>query len=725
LVVVLLAGRLLAWPPIALAQDIGQPPAAISVADPPLIAEAAADAAGAPSLDPVLVNGHYDAAVGNSDAASQGVVQGELLRDMPLLRPGEVLETVPGLVVTQHSGDGKANQYFLRGYNLDHGTDFASAIDGVPVNLPSNAHGQGYSDLNDVIPELVERIDYLKGPYFAQSGDFSSAGSADIRYRTSLENNIASLTLGSFDYRRALLAGSTPLTDLGKAPQSASATPGTGPMALAAIEVQDYNGPWTLPEDMHKVNSVLRLSDGSAVGGWSIDANYYEAHWNSTDQVPLALIESGQLGRYSALDPTDGGDTAHEGLSAEWHAHGEQGYTRLAAYAQRYRLQLFSDFSFYELRPATGDQFEQWENRDFLGGEFVQGWNHGAWGRDSITEAGLQLRHDNIHVGLQDTEARIAFATVSDDEVSQTEAGAYVQNATSWTNWLRSLVGVREQTIAMNLHAQVLAQNSGTASGSRTLPKLSLVLGPWQQTELFANWGRGFHSNDARGVIDRIDPTTLLAAKPVPALVGALGEEIGLRTEAIAGLQSSVALWSLNSDSELVYNADSDIGSTTPNGASRRYGLEWNNHLARGRHFLFDADLAWTHARYAVNNDNGQLGDFIPNAVSKVARLRATAKALGPWLADAETRFIGSYPLSQDGKLTTPSATVTNVRVQRVMAPNCDLMLDLLNVFNRQYFDIAYEQDYRVSLHSPIVPDGVSVHPGEPRELRVSLRLKF
>jgi hypothetical protein len=680
-----------------------------------------------PQLPEIVVQGHYDNAVGSSDAASQGTVNGALLQDIPLLRPGEVLETVPGLVVTQHSGDGKANQYFLRGYNLDHGTDFSSSIDGVPVNMPTNAHGQGYSDLNYLIPELVDRIDYFKGPYFANAGDFSAAGSANIRYRSSLDHGLAAVTVGDNGYRRVLMAGSAPV-----APATAAAPgnsgqwlPGGGLTLLGALELQNDNGPWTLPEDFHKVNGLLRLTDGNVARGWSLDAAYYDANWNSTDQVPLTLIQSGQLCRYCALDPTDGGDTGREILAGEWHSNGEQSYSRISAYAQRYRLQLFSNFTYFELRPTTGDQFEQKEHRDFFGGQLVQGWNHGLFNHDSITEVGLALRHDNIHVGLFNSEARVPFETVSDDVVGETEAGAYVQNTTSWTPWLRSLAGIREQTISMNLTALAISQNSGAAVGSKALPKLSLILGPWAQTEFFVNWGRGFHSNDARGVIDKIDSTTGGAASPVPALVGATGQEIGVRTEAIPGLQSSLALWSLDSESELIYSADSGIGSTSPNGASKRYGIEWNNHLVAGRYLLFDADLAWTHARYAVNNDNGQSGDLIPNAVSKVAQVRATMQRLGPWSADVETRYIGAYPLSQDGTLTTPSAIVTNLRVQRTLSHALDLSLDVLNVFNREYFDIAYEQDYRVSASSPAIPNGVTVHPGEPREFRVTLKYRF
>lgn len=671
---------------------------------------------------PIIEKGHYGNSVGISDAASEGVVRAKMFQDQPLLRSGEVLETVPGLVVTQHSGDGKANQYFLRGYNLDHGTDFASSVDGVPVNMPTNAHGQGYADLNFLIPELVEKIDYRKGPYYAENGDFSSAGSADIQYRHSLDRNFADLTAGGFGYRRALFAGSTLLNS----PDSDS------PVLLGAFEVMHNDGPWTSPENLHKVNGLLRLGKGNQAKGWSLDSMYYGAGWNSTDQIPLSLIDSGQLGRYSALDPTDGGDTGRAVLSGEWHENEEKGYTKVLAYVEHYRLQLWSNFTFFELRSAIApnsnlpsDQFEQSENRDVYGSMVAKGWSHGLFGHRSTTEIGLQIRHDNIHVSLLDTQSRVPFDVVTSDLVSETQTGVYVQNTTHWTSWFRTIVGLREDLVAMDMTSYVIPQNSGATSAKKLLPKFSAIFGPRDKTEFFFNAGRGFHSNDARGVIDRIDPTTGTPASPVPALAGSFGKEIGMRTEMIRGLQSSLALWSLDSDSELVYNADSVIGSTSPNGASKRYGVEWDNHLVVNHWLLIDANTAWTHARYANINDNGSTGNLIPNAVSKVGLIRTTLHDLGFWTAGLETRYIGSYPLSQDGSLTAPSATVTNLRVQRKLSPDVALSLDLLNLLNRQYYDIAYQQDYRVSAASLIVPSGITVHPGEPRQLRVSLRIAY
>ena len=682
------------------------------------VAMAAEDLPAGPvaELPPVTVHGHYSNAVGTSDAASQGVIRGELLQDIPLLRPGEALETVPGLVVTQHSGDGKANQYFLRGYNLDHGTDFASSVDGVPVNLPTNAHGQGYSDVNFMIPELVDRINYRKGPYFAQTGDFSSAGSADIQLRKRLDHNIADFTAGSYGFERLLLAGSRTLMS----PTSGDAP--SGPVLLGALELQRTNGPWTVPEKLQKTNGLLRLSDGTIASGWSLDGIHYAANWNATDQVPLDLIQSGQLGRYSAVDPTDGGNTGRDILSGEWHEVDEAGFTRVSAYAEHYRLQLWSDFTLFENNPAKGDQNQQAENRNIFGGEIVKGWNHGLLSHESTTELGLQLRHDNINVSLKNSAERVPYETLTDDQVSETSAGLYLQNSTSWNPWLRSLAGLREDKLSMAMTARVNPLNSGTASGSRFSPKLGVIFGPWAKTEFFLNAGKGFHSNDARGVIGRLDPQGA-PVTAVPAMVGSFGREIGVRTEFIEGLQSSLALWSLNSDSEILYLPDS--GATEATGASRRHGLEWNNHWVARRWLLLDADLAWAHSRYANMNANGAIGNLIPNSVARVALFRAAIHDLGPWSGGIETRYIGAHPLTQDGSLVAPSAIVTNLRVQRAVSTNVGLSLDVLNLFDRPYYDIAYGQDYQASPASPTVPSGITVHPGEPREFRLSVRIKY
>ena len=670
-----------------------------------------------PALTPIVVEEHYGNSVGVSETASEGVVQGRLIQDIPILRPGEVLETVPGLVVTQHSGDGKANQYFLRGYNLDHGTDLAISVNGVPSNMPSHAHGQGYADLNYLIPELVSDIRYRKGPYAAENGDFSAAGSADIHYQRGLNQGFASATMGSYGYQRLLAADSTTFnaSDL---------------TLLGAVEVQHSDGPWTSPEGLKKLNTLLRLSGGDQGEGWTLDAIHYTAHWNSTDQVPLSLIQSGALGRFSALDPTDGGNTGRDILSMEWHSLDDEGGSSLSAYLQHYRLQLWSDFTFYEKQgkgapnsTLPSDQFEQVENRTIQGLHFAHHWNQ-FWGEfKSSSEVGAQLRHDNINVGLLQTQSRIPFNNVTSDLISETSAGAYFKNTLYWNTWARTVVGVRQDWVGMNMHSNIVTQNSGSASDQKLSPKFSLILGPWEKTELFLSEGHGFHSNDARGVIDKINPSDLSPTTRVPALVAAEGKEIGMRTLAFSGLESSIVVWTLESNSELVYTADS--GTTDPKGSSKRLGVEWNNHYSFMHWLLIDADFAWTHARYAQMNANGGTGNYIPNAIPRVARIGVTAHPIQGWAGSLEFRYFSDYPLTQDGSLQAPSSVVTNLRLQNQIAPNITLALDALNLFDRQYFDIAYGQDYQASPTATIVNQGVTIHPGEPRTFRLTLKLSI
>lgn len=576
--------------------------AAQTAAEPPQAASAPAAVATTPER--IEITGrHYDNAVGSSDAASQGVIRAELLKSRPALRPGEVLEFVPGVIVTQHSGDGKANQYFLRGFNLDHGTDFATTVNGVPVNLPTHGHGHGYTDLNFLIPELVDRVAYRKGPYFARNGDFSAAGSADIVYRRAFDAPFATLSLGEGGYRRAVGGGSGEI--------------GPGLTLAGALELQRNDGPWTVPERLRKSNGVLTLSGGTSTQGWQASLMAYDAQWTSTDQVPQRLIDAGSLdgrpfGRFDSLDPTAGGQTRRVSLSGAWQRDTADSRWQVSAYAIDYTLALYSNFTYALERPADGDQFLQRDRRVVAGGAVSRSFGHEVLGHPARTKLGLQLRHDRIRVGLFDTVARAVTGTTRDDRVRQTMLGAYTETSVELTPWLRAVAGLRADRTDFSVDSLSNPLNSGTSNDALLSPKLSLIAGPWQRTEFFLNAGRGFHSNDARGTTARVDPRSGEPAQQVPGLVAARGVELGARTEWIPGLQSSLALWSLDFDSELVYVGDA--GATEPNRPSRRRGVEWNNRYIPVPWLLLDADLAWTHARFA---DRDPAGDRIPNSVDR------------------------------------------------------------------------------------------------------------
>ena len=654
----------------------------------------------------VTIEGHYDNAVGTSDAASQGTIRAELLKSRPPQRPGEVLEFVPGMIVTQHSGDGKANQYFLRGFNLDHGTDFATTLAGIPVNMPTNGHGQGYTDLNVLIPELVQRIEYRKGPYFANVGDFSAAGSADIVYRTRLDAPFALLTAGENGYARGVLGGSTELA--------------SGSTLLGVLEASHNDGPWTLPENLKRWNGVTSIAGGTAALGWSATAMGYDASWNATDQIPQRLIDAGTFngapfGRFDAVDPSDGGATSRVSLSGEWHRNDGDRLTRVSAYAMHYKLQLFSNFTYALDRPAEGDQFSQRDDRNVFGLRASHAFDHALGSLSARSEFGAQLRHDRIHVGLFDTVARAVTGTTRDDQVSETLAGVWGQTHVEFTPVLRGVFGLRGDWIRNRVDSLTLAANSGSARDSLVSPKLSLIAGPFAKTEFFVNAGSGFHSNDARGTTTTVDPKSGDPVDKVPPLVRARGIELGARTEAVRGLQSSLALWQLKSDSELVYVGDA--GTTEASGASTRRGVEWNNRWIPLPSFLLDADLAWTHARF----DNG---DRIPNALDRVASMAATLRDIGPWSGTLQMRYLGPGALIEDNSVRSYSSVLTNLRIGRKLGDKAELTLDVFNLFDREANDIQYFYESQLPGEAAPVADR-HVHPAEPRTFRLSLLLRF
>ncbi|MET4256321.1 hypothetical protein ABIC09_001252 [Bradyrhizobium sp. S3.12.5] len=352
-------------------------------------------------------------------AASAVRISGREVNAIPFSRPGEALEVVPGLIVTQHSGEGKANQYFLRGFNLDHGTDLAISVDGMPVNMPTHGHGQGYADINFLIPELIQSVNVRKGPYFADQGDFASAGAVAIDYVNKLPHNIAETTFGSFGYRRAVAAGSSRVGD------------GT---LLAAVEAAKYDGPWDVPDDVRKLNGVLRYSQGTATDGLTLTAMAYSNGWNSTDQVAQRAIDQGLINRLGTLDPTDGGTTNRFSLSSNWAQSGDYGQTNVSAYVVRSDLRLFNDFTYFLDNPVNGDQFSQLDSRTLGGVDARHTFDWRFAGVEAQTRIGVQSRYDDIHVGLFKTEQRSWLSTVRDDRVQEGNVSLWTDTTTRWTD---------------------------------------------------------------------------------------------------------------------------------------------------------------------------------------------------------------------------------------------------------------------------------------------------
>ena len=661
-----------------------------------------------PEMPEVVVHGRAGDLLGTATSASQGAVGGEDLQDLPLLRRGELLESVPGMVVTQHSGDGKANQYFLRGFNLDHGTDFAFSVDGVPVNLPSHAHGQGYADLNFLIPELVDAIDFKKGPFYPEVGDFSGAGAADVRLLSALPEGIANLQLGEFGYARALLADSPVLG------------PGT---LLYAVEYNHDDGPWVVPENSNRYNGLLRYRWGRGRDDFMVTGSLYWApSWNATDQVPQRAIDAG-LSRFGAIDPNDGGNTGRAALSFDWTRRDDSSVTHLSLYGFYYRLNLWSDFDYALKDPTNLDQIEQVDRRSVAGGTLTRSWER-VWGGKKVENVvGLQVRNDAIpDSGLNHTHERQVLDVLTYDHVDEVTAGIYGQNRIQWTRWLRSELGLRADVTAIDVDSTTVAANSGTAAAGIVSPKATLVFGPWKRTELYLDAGTGFHSNDARGVTLTVDSYGL-PVQSAPLLVRTKGAEVGVRTAVVRGLVSTLSLWYLESSSELTFNGDS--GSTEANGPSRKAGVEWANFYKPTTWLTLSADLAFTRARYVDPQltVNGSAGHYIANSIPVVVSAAAVVETPSGIFGGARLRYFSSQPLIEDDSQREPASTIVSA-VLGCRFGRYEVSAEALNLFDSKSDDIAYYYASRLPTESTGMP-GVHFHPVEPFQVRGSLTAHF
>jgi outer membrane receptor protein involved in Fe transport len=645
--------------------------------------------------------------VGIAQSASQGAITAKQLEQRPLMRQGEVLETVPGVIVTQHSGEGKANQYFLRGFNLDHGTDLATTVAGLPVNLPTHAHGQGYTDLNFLIPELVAGVQFSKGPYYADQGDFATAGSSNVNYANVLDKSIAHLEVGGEGYARGVFAAS---------PQV-----GSGHL-VAALEVAHNDGPWEHPDDYRKVNGVLRYSRGDAVSGFSLTALGYHGSWNSTDQIPARAIESGAIGRFGAVDPSDGGHSYRYGGIADWQHANTSGdaSTRATGYAAAYDLDLFSNFTYDLDDPVHGDQIEQGDHRVTYGGKVTHR-RTSRWGDRSIQNTfGVQVRTDDIgNVALYHTQARVRLSTTTQASVVETMAGAFVQNEAEWAPWLRTTAGLRVDGAWFRVDDAVDAVNSGSTDAALVSPKAGVMLGPWRATELYVNAGSGFHSNDARGTTITRNPDGTPAQRVTP-LVRATGAEVGVRSVVIPHLQTTLSLWTLHLDSELVFSGDR--GTTEPSRPSDRHGVEFANYVSPAKWLTFDADVSWSNAMFSVHDP---AGDYVPEAVGTVVSAGATVDGYRKVFGSLRWRYFGPRALIEDNSVRSQATSLVNLQVGYAVARNVKLAVDVFNLFNAPDSDIDYFYTSRLAGEPVAGIEGIHTHPTLPRSARLSLIVGF
>lgn len=644
--------------------------------------------------------------------SSQGILGAKRLANQNPARSSDVLEAVPGLNVTQHSGGGKANQYFLRGFSLDHGTDLSLNFLGVPLNLPGHAHGQGYADSNMIIPELLSRIEYRKGPYFAQDGDFSSAGSLNIDYVSELKKGLASFSVGEFGFRRGLLANSVTLNE-------------DQTKLLYAFEVTENDGPWEVAENQYKYNMLFKLSHKiDANNRFELQYSGYESQWTSTDHIPVEAVERGLVNRFGSLDPTAGGFTQRHAISGNFTKIWDQSITQIRAYVADYKLDLFSDFT-YGLRDNSAfgrpgvrsDQFNQFDSRTTYGG----GITHTVFENLSFIRSqlavGVDYRVDNVKpAGLYETIARERLATRNEDNFEQQNLGLFLSQQVMPVSWLKLTGGLRYDTFDVDLNGQFDDdENPGTPnllrSGSRNdsllSPKFTAGLKPFEHdTELFFALGRGFHSNDPRG---------LFTADPVDYLVKTKGSELGIKsTNASKNLSASATLFQLESDSELVFVGDA--GTTEPKSATKRNGLELIASYFTKTGFEIDGFVTLVDARFINTAENG-----IPNAIEESAAL-SLSQTWGDLKLGYKLKYVGSAPLTEDRSIQSDSVINSDLFANLRLTKDLSLNISIFNLFDRENSDIQYAQEYFLAGNESF---GKTFHPALPRQIRVTANLQF
>ncbi len=698
----------------------------------------------------IVVTAERRKLLGTAQTASEGVVSDKELQLTPAYRPGQLLETVPGLIVTLHSGEGKANQFLLRGYNLDHGTDLATWVAGMPVNQPTHAHGQGYTDLNFLMPELADRIGYTKGPYYADVGDFGAVGSVRIDYRNSIPDQVT-VTGGSYGYGRVLATGSQQV--------------GNGQL-LAAGEVQHVDGPFAVPDNARKENAVLRYSNDH---GFSVTGMFYHQDWTNTTDIPLRAISDGAVrDRFGSLDPSDGGHAWRASLSATYSGTLGAGTLAASAFYIYNRLHFFSNFTHFLVDPVHGDQEDQFENRHVLGaaGNYAMPLTLGGIASD--IKAGALLRIDLLNVGRLPSAGQVALTAAqaskdppsfsNNDDVSLIALAAYGQATTHWSDGFRSVIGVRadwqrgtDTDNLASLHALAGYSNGGTRAQVLLQPKASLIYAPTPGFEFYASAGQGFHSADLRGVNQ--SHSAGLGLPGTPLLARQVGEEIGVRGQLRRNVTLTLAVYNLWQRSETIINPD--IGEDEAGPPSRRYGYEINLTVQINRWLEFYGSFSGDHARFTrpFDDGTGHLGTYITDAPVATGSFALYLDHLGPWSGGLEYRYLGHYPLSSgpcndaaavrdfpgvatscanaptaSGQVNGTGFGQVNVDVRYRFSHDWLASLGLYNALNTHAAAAEFWYVDRLPgeiANNPAGRADIHQHPLEPRMVRVSLARNF
>jgi len=618
----------------------------------------------------------------------------------PVRSSQEVLRKVPGLFIGQHAGGGKAEQIFLRGFDIDHGTDIAITVDGMPVNMVSHAHGQGYADLHFVIPETIDKIDFGKGPYFADKGNFNTAGYVEFRTKDRLESSQVGLQVGSFNSYRAL--GMFNLLDT------------TDRHAYIAAEYISTDGPFESSQNFYRNNFMgkysQRLSNGTS---FSVLASHFASEWDASGQVPVRSVEDGSITRFGAIDDTEGGNTSRTNVALELnHLMEDNSFIKSNFYYSLYDFELFSNFTFFLEDPVNGDQIRQFEDRQLFG--FESSWNKMAYlgANEVLFRVGTGLRADRSEDNqLARTKNRtellefLQFGDVDEKNIylfadAEIDAGNFVIRP-----------GLRYDYLNFTYQSKLPSDslyNPQTQSGGIVAPKLSVIYNAGNSVQLFAKAGVGFHSNDTRVVLDE---------EADAILPPAYGFDLGSVFKPAPRIVANVALWYLELEQEFVYVGDAGI--VEPSGRTRRYGVDLGLRYQVSDWLFANLDGNYAYGR-AIEEAEGH--DRIPLApvYTAVGGLNAIK---GNFKGGVQFRYLADRPANEDNSIVAEGYTIVDLNANYDFKP-FSLGFNVENLFNVDWKETQFATESRLRNEVTSVEE-IHFTPGAPFFVRASLRYSF
>ncbi len=619
------------------------------------------------------------------------------LEKSPVRSSQEILRKVPGLFIGQHAGGGKAEQLFLRGFDLDHGTDISINVDGVPVNMVSHAHGQGYADLHFLIPETISKVSFGKGPYNSEKGNFSTAGNVDFKTKNSLDENVATIQFGSFGQKRGLGMFNVLDTDKKK--------------AYVASEIIASEGYFDSPQDFERFNIFGKYNHSfSDMSRFSVTLSHFKSSWTASGQIPNRAVESGQIGRFGSIDDTEGGETSRSTIQMEFHKEfGDDSSLKVAGFAGNYQFELFSNFTFFLNDPVNGDQIKQEENR-FFSGLNLNFSKILHWGDDVVTlKSGIGLRHDRINDnGLFRTRDRnTILQNVQLGDVSESNWQAF--SSAQWKNeaWLLNL-GIRWDRFHFGYDDQLSTIKSNTVA-TVVSPKLSLIFTPNQLVQWYLKSGVGFHSNDTRVILQNRED----------GLPKAYGVDVGTIWKPKQGFLFNMALWSLFSEQEFVYVGDEGI--VEPSGRSTRYGVDLGMRYELNKSFFAYTDATYSHAR---SSDAEEGADYIPLAPNFTWTGGVGFSDIKGFSGGLNYRFLGNRPANEDFSISAEGYWITDLSLQYAFNKNISLNLAVENLFNLAWEEAQFATTSQ--LEGETVPvEEIHFTPGTPFSIRTGLKYVF